>query len=1205
MTITIGIEKAKLANTKPNSGKRRRTVGEIEGVGVSAVSDTRKGFSEITVKHTSLNKVKWTYVWAAADRVAVLFFLLGLTVVECGLQALLVYMTAVEGSLIANSRSELSDKQRMQTDQWNGRETQIGATNLEETKTETRTGKRGWDENTKALGLKKQRKRREKSQELLLPPAQESMEEMSDSKQRKRLSREVSRPGHKQSSSSSNNIRTSVTSGQPITTEGLTSLHTSTPSETPTSEEASSFSTSPVTSPIQILRTETMSEPIGGNMQQHGTGHPQFFVTPTMQLPLPGSEGAPYFKGPNISEFLESYSDMCADAHVPDEVRKTRFTRYVSPVYREEIKGLPEYYENAQGTTGGYSEGKFYAQLKDTYSSEDWEALKFSYEFLQALTDKSRNGELTTKHFVTMFHRVSTRLIKDGKLDAVARCRLLMQGLRTTTRNMVLKKTNFDPKTSSTWDYDELRKVIETAYLFEEKARFYDEALDPDWTQLRRDHIGKVVKDLIPQPEAVYHYSLPIPPAARSEQPTAREGKHIAFEAPEELPRGKTVTTILKRPTTTTIKESREVADLAEQLTKLSLSAVSHDDLKTFEKSITGAIADQLRTALAAGAAQVRGQQLQPQQAQQAQVAAPPANMPVQHQYQPPAQGGYRPMYPPVQGNQLNLADNYDPIEVPRHLDVNAAYGGSRGGYGGYQQNQGPRQCYGCFGRDAEGNPDSNLNHTHSSNCGLMEDLRNRGCVHKSAEGQWCLGPWVNGQPGIPIFFRGSTRWFDQVRAHVRGGPFDYDLSARSGNMANRVADQQVAEAARNGQGGELEIMRRDQVGGQPINLQGGLGSIKLGDGAALESYFEEFHPSTLSVNVAGAGTRVKSNLPADAKERLRQRRQFEDQLPQAKTQRHGAIGVQRSTEIPEDMDVDVTQDEEGPETQRTLRATSDAEDEEGPTRVRRLKSTVPLPKPTKNTKMLIEALKTPNPAVTIGNQWLKDNQPYLIIMEMARNLTGHMLEGLRMPAPALQSMHSMLNSLGNEASGIPRERRPVLLQGNAVRYQDLLEKRHIVVSPRIRVKLTGPQGHDKVEGMIDTGAECNILPTHMARAIGAAIKPVAGFQLSTATGDEFGFAGMATLQLEIAPGVGCEVAFFLINKAPKILLGQPFIAKTKMSLLHLSDGSWDATFTDEKNPHSKCTVMVLPALKRLQDSRAYEQPQVEEVFSDDEEPKN
>jgi hypothetical protein len=70
---------------------------------------------------------------------------------------------------------------------------------------------------------------------------------------------------------------------------------------------------------------------------------------------------------------------------------------------------------------------------------------------------------------------------------------------------------------------------------------------------------------------------------------------------------------------------------------------------------------------------------------------------------------------------------------------------------GGFQNNV--PSCYGCFGRDENGAEDLSYDGHYSSNCPMMWDLVNRGCIHKFGK-DWCRGQLVVGQPSIPIIFR-------------------------------------------------------------------------------------------------------------------------------------------------------------------------------------------------------------------------------------------------------------------------------------------------------------------------------------------------------------------------------------------------------------------------------------------------------------------
>lgn len=77
---------------------------------------------------------------------------------------------------------------------------------------------------------------------------------------------------------------------------------------------------------------------------------------------------------------------------------------------------------------------------------------------------------------------------------------------------------------------------------------------------------------------------------------------------------------------------------------------------------------------------------------------------------------------------------------------------------------------------------------------------------------------------------------------------------------------------------------------------------------------------------------------------------------------------------------------------------------------------------------------------------------------------------------------------------------------------------------------LRGPRGRKVVDGLIDTGAEGNILPEHIARELGCVNTAIDAITMSTATNQDVSFAAMAKVRTEIVEGVGCDTSFFLVN---------------------------------------------------------------------------
>ena len=178
----------------------------------------------------------------------------------------------------------------------------------------------------------------------------------------------------------------------------------------------------------------------------------------------------------------------------------------------------------------------------------------------------------------------------------------------------------------------------------------------------------------------------------------------------------------------------------------------------------------------------------------------------------------------------------------------------------------------------------------------------------------------------------------------------------------------------------------------------------------------------------------------------------------------------------------------------------------------------------------------------------------------------------------------------------------PILIDGNplSLTYAKLVAEEWVVSTPKLRVKLIGPIGKHSCLLMLDTGAECNILPLSIAKNLGCSIFSIDDFQLSTVSGSAIGFAGIARMRVEVKEGFGCDTAFFLLDGAPKILLGQPFGQKMKLNFDHRSDGSWDAIFVDPDDLTSRCTTMVVPPLLKGAQSKPRRQVSFQPSVEDD-----
>jgi hypothetical protein len=120
----------------------------------------------------------------------------------------------------------------------------------------------------------------------------------------------------------------------------------------------------------------------------------------------------------------------------------------------------------------------------------------------------------------------------------------------------------------------------------------------------------------------------------------------------------------------------------------------------------------------------------------------------------------------------------------------------------------------------------------------------------------------------------------------------------------------------------------------------------------------------------------------------------------------------------------------------------------------------------------------------------------------------------------------------------VPDTNRIIRFEGNSIDIRILLAYKYVVRSLYLRFVLRGPQGGVEYKGMIDTRAEVNILPKKLSRSISRVVYNTTDYRMSTATGAEFGFAGIVKLRAKVTDGIGYKDVFFLVKGAPKILLG-------------------------------------------------------------------
>ena len=172
-------------------------------------------------------------------------------------------------------------------------------------------------------------------------------------------------------------------------------------------------------------------------------------------MPVPGSEGMPYFSGANITEFLERFDELCDEYQVVD--KKAKLPRYCDSARREVVKSLPEWEKGVEWE-------ELVEALKEEFRSSDRYQSTYSMTFLNEYIRMPRTNE-GLKEYCRQYSSVSKVLVVRKVLSEVDRGRLFLMGLPKKIRERLVIEFKVDdvkPETYSKFE-DFLLAVREVA----------------------------------------------------------------------------------------------------------------------------------------------------------------------------------------------------------------------------------------------------------------------------------------------------------------------------------------------------------------------------------------------------------------------------------------------------------------------------------------------------------------------------------------------------------------------------------------------------------------------------------------------------------------------------------------------------------------------------------------------------------------------
>ncbi|KAL8811791.1 MAG: hypothetical protein Q9200_001523 [Gallowayella weberi] len=170
-------------------------------------------------------------------------------------------------------------------------------------------------------------------------------------------------------------------------------------------------------------------------------------------MPLPGTQGVPFFNGQNATDFLSRFEDLCDDYRQSTSERFRRLPRYCETAHADTIKSLPEYEDKTD-----------WAKLKKAvlkeYLDHDTEQQLHSRRFMEVYKSKPRSTIEETRDFCRFFKTASQRLKDKNQLDGFTRAQWFIEGLPPSMREKLVRKLNIDPDDSETMNFE---KIHETA----------------------------------------------------------------------------------------------------------------------------------------------------------------------------------------------------------------------------------------------------------------------------------------------------------------------------------------------------------------------------------------------------------------------------------------------------------------------------------------------------------------------------------------------------------------------------------------------------------------------------------------------------------------------------------------------------------------------------------------------------------------------
>ena len=217
-----------------------------------------------------------------------------------------------------------------------------------------------------------------------------------------------------------------------------------------------------------------------------------------MVIPYPGTPGAPFFDGQNITNFLDRYSQLCADYRLSESEKIYRLPWYCEFFTGNYIKILIK----------GADWATVRSKLRREYKDNDLDQLMNSREFLEALKKKSRSEDDDLMQYCHMFASISRNLVLRRRLDLYTQCQWFLQGLPERVAMEIFYRYDIDLEDDDGLDFGDL---LEKALVLVRRRKYLADFIREKETDLVNKYTDSQEK--VPTgPNIVEPFTNPTPP---------------------------------------------------------------------------------------------------------------------------------------------------------------------------------------------------------------------------------------------------------------------------------------------------------------------------------------------------------------------------------------------------------------------------------------------------------------------------------------------------------------------------------------------------------------------------------------------------------------------------------------------------------------------------------------------------------------------